>query len=423
MSWISSLFIFTLSLNLLIELWLNVKNQLYISSHRHKVPEEFASIVTLESHQKAADYSAAKLQLSRLVLFFDVAVITFMTFGGGFQEIYNYWLTTDLPPIWRDSAFLLSTFWFLSLLSLPFSIISTFKIEEAFGFNKMTPKKMILDLLKQWLLMLVIGLPIIWLILTIMTEYFNQVWWLYTWIIWTAFQLLLMWAYPKWIAPIFNKFTPLEEGEMKDKITALLTKAGFESNGIFVMDGSSRSGHGNAYFTGFGKNKRIVFYDTLIKTLSPEEVEAVLAHELGHFKHGHIKQKMIESFALSFLGLAFLGWLSQQPEFYTQLGISSQTPATALLLFLTVVPTFFFFLSPISALRSRKQEFEADAFASEIVGAEHLISALLKMYRDNASSLTPDPTFSAYHDSHPPAKIRIDHLKSLIKTNQPDQGV
>lgn len=413
MSWISGIFIFSLSLNLMIELWLNIKNQLHISFHRDKVPEEFSDIVSLDAHQKAASYSGAKLQLGRLVMFFDIAVIIFMTFGGGFQEIYNYWLATGIDPIWRDVAFLLSTFWFLSLLSLPFSIISTFKIEEKFGFNKMTPKKMVIDLLKQWALMLVIGVPILWAVLSVMNQFFDQAWWLYTWLIWVAFNLFLLWAYPKWIAPIFNKFTPLEEGEMKDRITALLNKAGFESNGIFVMDGSSRSGHGNAYFTGFGKNKRIVFYDTLIETLTPEEVEAVLAHELGHFKHGHIKQKMLESFGLTFLALAFLGWLAQLPEFYTQLGMTSQTPAAALLLFLTVVPTFFFFLGPISAMRSRKHEFEADAFASEMVGSEHLISALLKMYRDNASSLTPDPTFSAYHDSHPPAKIRIDHLKQL----------
>ncbi|BBN60072.1 M48 family metallopeptidase [Hydrogenovibrio marinus] len=414
-TWITITFLLTLSLNFLIELWLNVKNQFYISSHSSTVPEEFNEVVNLEAHQKAANYSRAKLQLSRFILFFDAAVLLFMTLGGGFQEIYNYWLGTGLSPIWRDTAFLLSTFWFLSLLHLPFSWISTFKIEQEFGFNKMTPMKFVSDLLKQWALMLALGIPLIWVILKIMTAYFNEAWWLYTWIIWIAFNLTLMWAYPKWIAPIFNKFTPLEEGEMKQRIEALLQKTGFESNGIFVMDGSSRSGHGNAYFTGFGKNKRIVFFDTLLEKLSPDEVEAVLAHELGHFKHGHIKKMMAESFILSLVGLALLGWLVQQSVFYTGLGMTSQTPAAALLLFATVVPTLFFFLGPISAIKSRKNEFEADAFAAQHVGAEHLISALLKMYRDNASSLTPDPSYSAYHDSHPPAKIRIDHLKSLQK--------
>lgn len=413
MSWITVLFITTLSLNLLIELWLNVKNQFHIGLNRDKVPNAFEAAVTLEAHQKAADYSRAKLQLSRFILFFDAAVLLFMTLGGGFQQIYDYWLATELTPIWRDVGFLLSTFWFLSLLHLPFAVIATFKIEEAFGFNKMTAGKFISDLLKQWLLGLVIGLPMLWGVLSIMNAYFDQAWWFYTWVLWVAFNLVLLWAYPKWIAPIFNTFTPLEDGEMKQRIEALLERTGFESNGIFVMDGSSRSGHGNAYFTGFGKNKRIVFFDTLLASLTPEEVEAVLAHELGHFKHGHIKKRMIVSFALSFVGLFILGWLAKQPEFYLGLGMTSETPATALLLFMTVVPVMFFFLGPISALKSRKHEFEADAFASRTTGSAPLISALLKMYRDNASSLTPDPAYSAYHDSHPPAKIRIDHLKSL----------
>lgn len=417
MTLITPLFIFALVLNLLIEVWLNIKNQFHISQHQHQVPEDFSEVVSLEAHQKAAAYSRAKLQLGRFILFFDAAVLGFMTLGSGFQDIYQLWIDSDLAPIWRDIGFLLSTFWFLSLLHLPFSWISTFKIEEAFGFNKMTPAKFVSDLVKQWALMLAIGLPLTWVILTIMNAYFDQAWWFYTWIVWLAFNLILLWAYPKWIAPIFNKFTPLEEGEMKQRIEALLAKTGFESNGIFVMDGSSRSGHGNAYFTGFGKNKRIVFFDTLLDTLTPEEVEAVLAHELGHFKHGHIKKRLLESFAISLIGLAFLGWLAQQSFFYTGLGMTTETPAAALLLFLTAIPVMFFFLSPISAYKSRKHEFEADAFAVQATGAAPLISALLKMYRDNASSLTPDPLYSSYHDSHPPAKIRIDHLKQLQESS------
>lgn len=413
MNWITQLFLTALILNLLIEAWLNIKNQFHIGKHRDKVPEEFEQAVTLEAHQKAADYSRAKLQLGRFGLFYDAAILVFMTIGGGFQDLYNLWLNTQLDPIWRDTGFLLSTLWFLSLLHLPFSIISTFKIESDFGFNKTTVGKFISDLVKQWLLMLALGLPLIWVILSIMNAYFEQAWWFYTWVVWMAFQLVIMWAYPKWIAPIFNKFTPLKDEAMQTRINNLLERTGFESNGIFVMDGSSRSGHGNAYFTGFGKNKRIVFFDTLLEKLSPEEVEAVLAHELGHFKHGHIKQRLLESTLLSLAGLALLGWLAQQPEFYTGLGMATQTPAAALLLFMTAVPTLFFFLGPISAIKSRKHEFEADAFAAKHVGAHHLVSALLKMYRDNASTLTPDPNYSAYHDSHPPAKIRIDHLNSL----------
>lgn len=417
-NWITTLFITALALHVMVELWLNIKNQFHIGLNKDKVPDDFSEVVTLDAHQKAADYSRAKLQLTRLGLFYDAAIILFMTIGGGFQEIYNYWMATELAPIWRDVGFIMSTLWLISLLHLPFSIMSTFKIEEAFGFNKMTPAKFITDLLKGWALMLVIGLPLLWAVVSIMTAYINELWWLYTWVLWVVFNLFIIWAYPKWIAPIFNKFTPLEEGEMKDRIEALLTKTGFESNGIFVMDGSSRSGHGNAYFTGFGKNKRIVFFDTLLETLSPEEVEAVLAHELGHFKHGHIKKHILESFAVSLIGLAFLGWLVGQEMFYTGLGITSQTPAAALLLFMTVIPILFFWYGPIQAIKSRKHEFEADAFAAEHTDSNHLISALLKMYRDNASTLTPDPSYSAYHDSHPPAKIRIDHLKSLSQSEQ-----
>lgn len=415
MNLISGLFIFTLALSLILEVWLNIKNQFHILQNRSAVPADFSEVVSLDDHQKAADYSRTKLQLARFILFFDAAVILVMTFGGGFQDIYNIWISFEIADIWRDVGFLLSTFWFLAILHLPFSLISTFRIEEKFGFNKTTGKKFVSDLLKGWALMLIIGLPILWLVVTIMNELHNQAWWAYVWAVWMGFNLVLLWAYPKWIAPIFNKFTPLEDGEMKDRIEALLERTGFESNGIFVMDGSSRSGHGNAYFTGMGKNKRIVFFDTLLEKLSPEEVEAVLAHELGHFKHGHIKKRLIEGAVFSFIGLAILGWLTTLPEFYSGLGIETATPAAALLLFMTVVPVFFFFVGPLMAKKSRKHEFEADAFAAEQVGASPLINALLKLYRDNAATLTPDPSYSAYYDSHPPAKIRIDHLKSLNK--------
>lgn len=413
MNIISGLLIFSVVASLLIDLWLNVKNQFHILLHRETVPAEFNEVVDLADHQKAADYSRAKLQLTRFVLFFDAAIILVMTLGGGFQDIYNIWHGFELTPIWRDIGFLLSTFWFLAIIHLPFSVISTFKIEQKFGFNKTTVAKFISDLIKQWGLMLLLGLPLLWIIISIMNSYIDQAWWLYTWVVWMVFNLALLWAYPKWIAPLFNKFTPLEDGEMKQRIEALLDRCGFESNGIFVMDGSSRSGHGNAYFTGMGKNKRIVFFDTLLEKLSVDEVEAVLAHELGHFKHGHIKKRLIESALISFLGLALLGWLIKLPMFYSGLGMETATPAAALLLFMTAIPIMFFFLAPVMAFKSRKHEFEADTFAAQHVGAEHLISALLKLYRDNAATLTPDPSYSAYYDSHPPAKIRIDHLKSL----------
>lgn len=417
----TTLFLTALFINLGIEVFLNIKNQFHIGIHRNKVPDEFADTVSLEAHQKAADYSRTKLQLARFALFFDAAILVFMTIGGGFQQIYTLWQSTELESIWRDIGFIISTLWFLSLLHLPFSIISTFKIEEEYGFNKMTPMKMVSDLLKSWGLMLVLGIPLLWVILSLMNAFFDNGWWLYAWLVWIGFNLFILWAYPKWIAPLFNKFTPLEEGEMKQRIESLLQRTGFESNGIFIMDGSSRSGHGNAYFTGMGKNKRIVFYDTLLESLKPKEVEAVLAHELGHFKHGHIRKQLILSAIISLVGFYLLDWLSHQPAFFEGLGITTHTTAAALLLFMTAVPTLFFFLAPFFAIKSRKNEFEADAFAAKHASADALISALLKMYRDNASTLTPDPWYSAWHDSHPPAKIRIDHLKKLKSEQQEEK--
>lgn len=412
MNIVSVVFLISWAANLIVELILNIKNQFHIALYRNEVPADFVTTIDLPSHQKAADYSREKLQLGRFILFFDAALILIMTIGGGFQDIYSLWQALTIPQLWQDVGFLIFTFWFLALLHLPFNIISTFKIEAKFGFNRTSPRQFISDLFKQWLLMLIIGLPLLWVIVLLMNNFIDQAWWLAVWGVWMTFNLLLLWAYPRWIAPLFNQFTPLEEGEMKQRIEALLDRTGFESNGIFIMDGSSRSGHGNAYFTGMGKNKRIVFFDTLLDKLSVEEVEAVLAHELGHFKHGHIKKRLWMSALMSFIGLALLGVLVQWDAFYIGLGISSATPAAALLLFITAVPLMFFFLSPIMAVQSRKDEFEADAFAAQYVGAENLISALLKLYRDNASTLTPDPAYSAYHDSHPPAKIRIDHLKN-----------
>ena len=414
MNIITLLFIISLFSYLSIELWLNHKNQQHILANRDQVPADFSAVVSLEEHQKAADYSLTKLALSRWVLFIDSLLLLGMTIGGGFQIVYDFWETsTLLSGIERDVVFLLSVFGLMSLVGLPFSLYNTFVIEQKFGFNKTTPIKFVTDLVKQWTLMLVLGVPLLWGMVAIMNSFINDVWWLYAWAGWMAFNVLLLWAFPIWIAPLFNKFTPLADGEMKDRIEALLIKTGFNSNGIFVMDGSSRSGHGNAYFTGLGKNKRIVFYDTLLEKLSVDEVEAVLAHELGHFKHGHIKQRFIEGALMSLAGLALLGFLLTLPEFYSGLGMSTQSPAIALLLFMTAVPTLFFWLSPLMAIKCRTHEFEADAFAAQHASATSLISALLGMYRDNASTLTPHPWYSAYHDSHPPAKIRIDHLNTL----------
>ncbi len=414
MNWVTLLFLISITAYVAIEWWLSLAHQRHITANRDAVPVDFASVVSLEAHQKAADYSAAKLSMGRCVLLFDVALLLILSIGGGFQLIFDAWIASEwLSGTALDVAFMMSVFALLAVLHLPFSVYTTFVTETQFGFNKMSHGMFIKDTAKQWLLMLVIGVPLLWGMVAIMNAWIDDLWWLYAWAGWMAFNLLLVWAYPIWIAPIFNKFTPLADGEMKTRIEALLKKTGFDSDGIFVMDGSSRSGHGNAYFTGFGKNKRIVFYDTLLEKLTVDEVEAVLAHELGHFKHGHIKQRLIEGALMSLAGLALLGWLVQLPEFYTGLGLTTQTPAMALLLFLTVVPSFFFWISPIMAIKSRQHEFEADAFAAQHASASALISALLAMYRDNASTLTPHPWHSAYHDSHPPAKIRIDHLKAL----------
>jgi len=407
----TTLFLTALFLNLAIEVFLNIRHQFHIGRHRNQVPEEFANKVSLEAHQKAADYSRAKLQLARFVLFFDAALLIFMTLGGGFQDLYNLWLNTELDNIWQDIGFIVSTLWFLSLLHLPFSIIATFKIEEAFGFNKMTPKKMLSDLLKGWALMLVLGTPLLWVILTLMNAYFDQGWWFYTWLVWMGFNLFILWAYPKWIAPLFNKFNPLEEGEMKQRIENLLQRTGFQSNGIFVMDGSSRSGHGNAYFTGMGKNKRIVFYDTLLDSLSPTQVEAVLAHELGHFKHGHIRKQLWVSMLMTLAGFFILAFLMKQDAFFNMLGVDEPSTYMALLLFMLVAPIYTFFIGPMMAWWSRKHEFEADDFAAKEASAAELVSALVGLYKKNAGTLTPDPLYSAFYDSHPPASIRIAHLK------------
>lgn len=408
------LFIVSLLAYVVIEWWLSWQNQRYITAHRQQVPVEFAQVVSQTEHEKAADYSVAKLKFSRLVLLLDAAVLLLLTLGGGFQAIYDTWQSTQLlTGTAFDVMVIVSVFALLALVHLPLTWYRTFHIETDFGFNKMTATMFVKDTLKQWVLMLIIGVPLLWGILILMSHYLDGPWWLWVWLVWMGFNGLLMWVYPIWIAPMFNKFSPLEEGEIKDRIQALLQKTGFESDGIFVMDGSSRSGHGNAYFTGFGKNKRIVFYDTLLEKLSIDEIEAVLAHELGHFKHGHIKKRLLEGALMSLIGLALLGWLVSLPEFYTGLGLTVQSPAMALLLFLTVVPVLFFWIAPMMAIHSRRHEFEADAFAHQYASGSALISALLSMYRDNASTLTPHPWYSAYHDSHPPARIRITHLQQL----------
>ncbi len=339
------------------------------------------------------------------------------TLGGGLQFVQGIWdaMALEFDPLLIGTGFIFSVFLVSGILDMPFSIYRTFILENRYGFNSTTPARFIADLILKLALSLLLGAPIIWVILWLMRSA-GDLWWLAAWGVWTGFTLLMSWAYPTLIAPLFNKFTPLENEDLRLRIQHLLDRCGFASNGIFVMDGSKRSSHGNAYFTGFGKSKRIVFFDTLLAHLDADEMEAVLAHELGHFKRRHILKGMLIMAISSMLGLALLGWLIQQPWFFNGLGVTTESNPMALLLFLMTAPIFSQFLNPLLARFQRKHEFEADDYAVEQTGAEPMISSLVKLYKENASTLTPDPLYSAFHDSHPPAPVRIAYLSNKEKT-------
>lgn len=405
------LFLAMLLISTLMRLYLSQRQIKYVSQHRAQVPDSFAENISLEDHQKAADYTTTKVKFGRLPLFYEIALLLIWTLGGGLQWLDQNILALDLNPILTGISVILVFTFISAMLDLPFSIYSTFVIEEKFGFNRTTIKTFITDMLKGSLLGLAIGVPLLYVILWLMEQAGDQ-WWLYTWLVISGFSLFMMWVYPTWIAPIFNKFEPLEKGETLNRITSLLERCGFNSNGIFVIDGSKRSSHGNAYFSGFGRNKRIVFFDTLLKMLSDDELEAVLAHELGHFKKKHIIKGILISFATTLIGLALLAWLMKAEWFYSSLGISTASTYMALLLFTLILPVFTFVLQPLLSIFSRKNEFEADAFAAEQTDAKYLIQALVGLYRENASTLTPDPLYSAFYDSHPPAPVRIAHLNA-----------
>jgi STE24 endopeptidase len=392
-------------------LWLNVRQDKAVTKSFSAVPAEFSEKITLEQHQKAAQYTQAKLLVNHFEIIFSTLVLLIWTLGGGLNWLDTIWQTQGFDTINTGVLFIISLMVIGSAIDLPFSVYRTFALEQKFGFNKMTMGTFIGDLFKGLLLMLVIGLPLIYAILWLMNE-MGEFWWAYVWLVLTGFSLLMFWLYPSYIAPIFNKFKPLDNLELKVKIDSLLIRTGFKSDGVFVMDGSKRSSHGNAYFTGIGKNKRIVFFDTLLEGMEDKEVEAILAHELGHFHHKHIRKHMISSFTISLLGLALLGYLINQPWFFNGLGVQTMSNHTALILFTLTLPVFSFFIAPISNALSRKHEFEADSFAAKHTNADDLISSLVKLYRDNASTLTPDRLYSAFHDSHPSATIRINHLKA-----------
>ena len=413
------LFSALLVLGLLTKFYLATRQIRHVAKHRNQVPAAFASTITLAAHQKAADYTMAKTRLGMLEMAFASALLLGWTLLGGIdllnRAIVNSGLTAygSLVP----QLVLLAAFGLISgLLDLPFTLYKTFGLEERFGFNKMTFKLWLADLVKSTGVGIVVGLPIVALMLWLMGSA-GSLWWLWTWGVWMGFNLLVLVLFPTVIAPLFNKFKPLDDEALKARVTALMQRCGFAAKGLFVMDGSKRSAHANAYFTGFGASKRVVFYDTLLQQLNPAEVDAVLAHELGHFKHKHIIKRIAVMFAMSLAGFALLGWLSSQVWFYTGLGVRPNlldaNNALALLLFLLVVPLLSFFVSPLMAQLSRQQEFEADAYAVAQTNGRDLQSALLKLYKDNASTLTPDPVFVKFYYSHPPASERLGRMAPM----------
>jgi STE24 endopeptidase len=412
---LTTIFVSLLILTTATRVWLGRRHVSYIQSHRDKVPAAFDGNISLDAHQKAADYSSAKTRLMMTEGIAQAILLALFTLGGGLQWIDAAWrIAMPEQEILRGALVILSAFLVSSLVDLPFDYYKSFVIDERFGFNKMTPRMFFIDLIKHSIVGLVLGAPILFAALWLM-QGAGDYWWLYLWVVWSVFNLLMLAIYPTFIAPMFNKFSPLTDESLKTRIEKLLEKCGFKSQGLFVMDGSTRSSHGNAYFTGFGSSKRVVFFDTLLERLDADEIEAVLAHELGHFKHKHVIKRIALMFFVSFVGLALLGWLKQQAWFYSGLGVAEASDYMALLLFLLVSPIFLFLLRPLMASYSRKNEFEADAYAAKNADAEHLVEALVKLYRDNASTLTPDPLHSAFYDSHPPASIRISKLAALTR--------
>jgi STE24 endopeptidase len=405
------LFLAAVALAAAIKLWLGARHLAHVSANRAAVPAAFAGQITLESHQRAADYTLAKTTLGLASLALEVAVLLALTLGGGLQWLRDAAASLVPAGVPRGLALIVLVGLVVTLVELPVSLYSTFRVEARFGFNKMTPALFWKDFFKGLALAAALGLPLVAVVLWLM-EKSGSYWWLYAWLVWMGFNVLLLAIYPTWIAPLFNKFTPLDNATLKARIESLLTRCGFKVKGLMVMDGSLRSSHGNAYFTGFGKTKRIVFFDTLIERLSASEVEAVLAHELGHFKRRHVIKRIVWTFAASFFFLWLLGYLMEQPWFYQGLNVSTPSPAIALILFALVIPHFTFLLQPLLAMYSRKHEFEADQYAAQNASAGDLISALVKLYKDNASTLTPDPLHSMFYDSHPPALARIGRLQA-----------
>ncbi|HEX5801710.1 MAG TPA: M48 family metallopeptidase [Azospira sp.] len=406
------LFLAALALSILIRIWLARRHIRHVLAHRAAVPAGFAERIPLAAHQKAADYTAARVRFGFVGLAVETALLLALTLGGGLAALSAFW-SGHLAGLWHGLALILSVLAISGAVDIPLNAWRQFVIEQRFGFNRMTPALFVTDLVKTALLGTAIGTPLILAVLWLMGA-MGERWWLYVWGFWCAFNLLILFVYPTWIAPLFNKFSPLAEGETKTRIEALLARCGFRSGGLFVMDGSKRSAHGNAYFTGFGNTKRIVFFDTLLERLKAEEIEAVLAHELGHFRHRHVQKRIALMFAVSLAFLALLGQLIDAPWFFAGLGVSDAAghgQAMALILFFLALPAFTFPLTPLGSLLSRRNEFEADRYAAAHARSDDLVQALVKLYEDNAATLTPDPLHSLFYDSHPPAAIRIARLQ------------
>ena len=411
MHWLTGLFILALFAGLALDLWLAQRQASAVARHRGEVPAPFAGSVSADEHGKAADYTIAKVRFGRVSTVVDALVLLFLTVGGGIALIDGLWRHTALAEPWLGVGVIASVAIFTQLVSLPFSIWRTFRLEARFGFNRTTPALFLADLAKSLALAVALGGPLLIATLYLM-ERAGRWWWLWAYGLWLAVMFLMAWAWPAFIAPLFNRFTPLADASLKARIEALLERCGFASKGVFIVDSSRRSSHGNAYFTGIGRHKRIVFFDTLLEHLAHPEVEAVLAHELGHFRLKHVRKRLALSMLTMFLGLALLGWLARQPGFYAALGVPVPSTHAALLLFVLAVPVFTFFVTPLASLWSRRHEFEADAFASQHASAAELATALVKLHRDNATTLTPDPVYAAFYYSHPPPLTRITRLRA-----------
>jgi len=397
-----------------VEAWLAVRQIRHVRKLQHAVPADFAASVSVEDHAKAADYTIARQRLGIFQLLYDAAVVLWLTLGGGIAAIAAWTASLGFAPVWAGTALALAALALMSLLALPFTVYRTFWLEQRFGFNRTTPATFVADLAKEWLLGGMLGGTVLAVILWVMQSTGGW-WWVLGWAVWLAFTLAVTWAWPRLIAPLFNKFSPLADPEMSARIDALLQRCGFHSSGVFVMDGSRRSAHGNAYFTGLGREKRIVLFDTLLSSLSPAQAESVLAHELAHFRLRHVPKRLLAAAGMGLGGFALLGWLARQDWFYAGLGAGAPSDAKALLLFVLAVPAFVWVLAPTLAAWSRKHEFEADAFAATHADGAELASALVRLYRDNAATLTPDPLYSRFHDSHPSPIVRIERLRGAAR--------